>query len=104
MSQIRIRLQQLVNEGKTPERFFDISGANEAVRKLQHITLGSAEDFQLAADDVSNILSIEESPESYPEGFPKLAEQLIGPNDDLSDEQKFNWYFEVFVSYIIFYF
>ena len=94
MSQIKILLQQLVNEGKTPEKFFDISGVNEAVNKLQHISLGTLEDFQRAADDVSSILAVEESSSSPSEGYSKLAEQLIGPNEDLSDEQKFTWYID----------
>ncbi|KAE9551570.1 hypothetical protein FO519_005214 [Halicephalobus sp. NKZ332] len=92
MAEIKTHLRQLVNEGNTPEKFYDVCGVEKVVEKLQHIRMGSPEDFQKAAEDVCRILSIEESPDEHKEDFSKLSAQLVGPNENLTDEEKFNWY------------
>uniref|UniRef100_A0AC34RCC3 Queuosine 5'-phosphate N-glycosylase/hydrolase n=1 Tax=Panagrolaimus sp. JU765 TaxID=591449 RepID=A0AC34RCC3_9BILA len=84
MSKIAILLSRLIKEGTAPKRFYDISGVENVISNAKHVSLGSEDKFREVAKELSAELALPDPPE--------LSSQFVNPPEQLTNDEKFNWY------------
>lgn len=63
--------------------FYEISGVEDVMKVAEHVKIGSDDAYKKAAEELVNILQNPDPPE--------LLCQLIGPPNDLTEEEAFIW-------------